>query len=156
MQGQYEFGRAWLAAFEKHGYDNSNAALAFTPGAVKGAYYVSVYQDWRAQRVTRVSAAAYIESRWDEIEQTYKAATDNELDGAHLALETQAGLKQGREQIMLGWAAMIGAYERAFTRLSGEPGDEPTFEITRQLVRRFLADMDRTVDEGLARFGKRD
>jgi hypothetical protein len=70
-EGELEFGNAWLAAFARHGHDNSNAAFAFTPAAVKGTFYNSVLHDWRVEQTGGVpTAAEYIERRWLEIERT--------------------------------------------------------------------------------------
>lgn len=70
-EGDLEFGNAWLAAFARHGHDNSNTAFAFTPAAVKGPFYNSVLHDWRVEQTGgALTAAEYIERRWIEIERT--------------------------------------------------------------------------------------
>jgi hypothetical protein len=68
---ELEFGNAWLAAFARHGHDNSNAAFAYTPAAIKGSFYNSVLHEWRtAQQGGMPTAAEYIEQRWQDIEST--------------------------------------------------------------------------------------
>jgi hypothetical protein len=71
FDGKHEFGNAWLAAFASYGHDNSNAAFAFTPAAIKGSFYNSIYERWnRERRVTKDTASQYIERHWEEIERT--------------------------------------------------------------------------------------
>ena len=71
FDGKHEFGNAWLAAFASHGHDNSNAAFAFTPAAIKGSFYNSMYERWNSgHRETKETASQYLERHWEEIERT--------------------------------------------------------------------------------------
>jgi hypothetical protein len=68
---ELEFGNAWLAAFARHGHDNSNAASAFTPASIKGEFYNTVESEWQQEwKAEKVSAAEFIERHWDQIERT--------------------------------------------------------------------------------------
>ncbi len=92
FSGKYEFGNAWLAAFARHGHDNSNTAFAFTPAAIKGPFYASMYERWHTERrVTKDTAAAFIERHWVEIERTcYGSRADASPKGQQPASAVKA------------------------------------------------------------------
>jgi hypothetical protein len=79
-----EFGKAWIEAIARMGYDTRPRALALTNRAVKGPVYARYRRQWdEERRRSAITARTFLSGRWFQLRQEVALPRDGQPQHQH-------------------------------------------------------------------------